>query len=147
MDKTAPIFARIPPPIWALLYVLLAWGLSALYGLSPLPGLPQPVLGWVLIIAGIVVAVSGAVTFARAGTETNPASETNKLLVTHGPFRYTRNPMYLGVTFVTLGIAFLNGTLPYFAVPLLVVITNNSVTIPYEEAKMERQFGETFRAY
>jgi protein-S-isoprenylcysteine O-methyltransferase Ste14 len=147
MDQQAPVFARIAPPVWALFYTLIAWGISAAASLLPLASLPQPVLGWVLIIAGVVVATSGAVTFRRAKTQVRPDSETNARLITHGPFRYTRNPMYLGLTFVTLGIAFLVGTLPFFAVPLLVLITNNSITIPYEEAKMERQFGEAFHAY
>src|SRR5262249_549038 len=81
MHKTAPIFVLIPPPIWGLIYELLAWVITDLVGLSP-------ILGWILIAAGIVVAASGLITFGRAGTETNPASEKNTALVTHGPYRY-----------------------------------------------------------
>ena len=147
MDKTAPLFARIPPPVWVLLYELLAWAISALADLQPVTALRQPVLGWLVIVAAIVLAVSAVVTFRRAGTEEIPASVTNKALVTHGPYRFTRNPMYLSLTLLTLGIALLSGGPLFFAVPLLVAITNNGATIPYEEAKMERQFGETFRAY
>ncbi len=46
-----------------------------------------------------------------------------------------------------MGIAFLVATLPFFVVPFVVFFTNNAVVIPFEEAKMERQFGEEYRAY
>jgi protein-S-isoprenylcysteine O-methyltransferase Ste14 len=55
--------------------------------------------------------------------------------------------MYLGLVVFTLGIAFCIGSLPMFAVPLLVFATANWVHIPFEEAKMRRQFGITFDEY
>jgi protein-S-isoprenylcysteine O-methyltransferase Ste14 len=55
--------------------------------------------------------------------------------------------MYLGLITITSGIAFWIGALPMFAVPLLVFATANWVHIPFEEAKMRRQFGAAFDAY
>jgi len=146
-DEAAPILARIPPPVWALLYMATAWGISALANLAPVPLLHQPMLGRTLALGSAALAGWAMLTFRRAGTEIMPSSATNKTLVTHGPFRHTRNPMYCAIAMLTLGVAFLFGTLPFFVVTILVVITNDQVTIPYEEAKMERQFGEAFRAY
>jgi hypothetical protein len=54
-------------------------------------------LAIVFIVAGIALAVWGERTFAAAGTEIMPAAATNKKLVTDGPFRFTRNPMYSGL--------------------------------------------------
>ena len=55
--------------------------------------------------------------------------------------------MYLGFVLLTLGIAFWVGSLPMFAVPLLVFATANWSHIPFEEAKMRRQFGAAFDRY
>ena len=104
-------------------------------------------LATLLIAAGIFLAAWGRSAFAAAGTEIIPASATNKKLVTSGPFRFTRNPMYLGVSVLNLGIAFYAGTLPFFAVPILLFLLCNVVFIPFEEAKMQRQFNDQYAEY
>jgi protein-S-isoprenylcysteine O-methyltransferase Ste14 len=73
--------------------------------------------------------------------------KTNALLAKEGPFRLTRNPMYLGLSTFTLGTALCVGSLPMFLVPLLVFATVSLFHIPFEEAKMRRQFGPAFDAY
>jgi protein-S-isoprenylcysteine O-methyltransferase Ste14 len=55
--------------------------------------------------------------------------------------------MYLGLTIFTLGIALCARSLPMFAVPVLVFATANWAHIPFEEAKMRRQFGVAFDDY
>ena len=73
-------------------------------------------------------------------------NEGCKLIAT-GPYRYTRNPMYLGLVIVSLGIAILIGAWPMFLAPIAVFATANWVHIPFEEAKMRRQFGSTYDDY
>ena len=136
---------KLPPPIWALIYVLLAtaaaWALGwpSLARSAPL-GIALTFGGWILPVWAIVL-------FRRAGTETNPTSPANKALVVAGPYRFTRNPMYLGVTIVTLGIAIWVGSWPLYLAPLATFATANFVHIPFEEAKMRRQFGVEFEDY
>jgi len=81
------------------------------------------------------------------GTEINPTSATNRLLVTSGPYRFTRNPMYLGLVLVALGIAAWVGAWPMVLAPVAIFATANWVHIPFEEAKMRRQFGPEFDDY
>ena len=138
---------KLPPPVWALTYVILAAAVSWSCPWRAIVDLQIVWLGIALVVVGFAVAFSAATLFRRRGTELNPTSETNKLLVIEGPYRFTRNPMYLGLTIVTLGIAFWVGSLPMFAVPLLVFLTANFVHIPFEEAKMRRQFGAGFDDY
>jgi len=88
---------RLPPPAWALIYVLIATALSYLAGWPLIPGLPLVPLAVLLVVAGVALSATGGVLFRREGTELNPASTTNRKLVTRGPFRFTRNPMYLGL--------------------------------------------------
>jgi protein-S-isoprenylcysteine O-methyltransferase Ste14 len=104
-------------------------------------------LGILLVIGGLALALSAATLFRRKGTKVNPTSESNKLLVTSGPFHFTRNPMYLGLSTFTLGTALCVGSLPMFLVPLLVFATVSLFHIPFEEARMRRQFGPAFDAY
>jgi protein-S-isoprenylcysteine O-methyltransferase Ste14 len=95
----------------------------------------------------LALSLWAALLFRAEGTELNPTSLTNKRLVIRGPFRWTRNPMYLSLVIVTLGLAFAIGALPMFAVPALVFATASLVHIPFEEAKMRRQFGAAFDDY
>ncbi|MGH6813729.1 MAG: methyltransferase family protein [Methylocella sp.] len=138
---------KLPPPIWALAYVLIMAGASYLAGWPRVPGLPLVWLAVVLIALGIALAAIAAMLFRREGTEFNPASTANRMLVTSGPFRLTRNPMYLGVVIVALGIAFWVGAWPMFLAPIAIFATLNWVHVPFEEEKMRRQFGEAFDAY
>ena len=118
---------RLPPPAWALIYVLIATALSYLAGWPLIPGLPLVPLAVLLVVAGVALSATGGVLFRREGTELNPASTTNRKLVTRGPFRFTRNPMYLGLVIATLGIAFWVGAWPMFLAPIAVFVTTNWV--------------------
>ena len=138
---------RLPPPLWMFIYLLAAGALSAIYRWKAIIDLTVIPLGILLIVLGAVSAFWASSLFRRLGTEINPTSETNKTLVIVGPFRLTRNPMYLGLVLASLGVAFCVGSLPMFAVPFLVFATANWVHIPFEEAKMRRQFTTVFDAY
>jgi len=66
------------------------------------PGLPLIWLAVLLIVLGFALAVSAAALFRREGTEIDPTSPINRKLVRSGPFSFTRNPMYLGLTVAAL---------------------------------------------
>lgn len=138
---------RIPPPIWTFLFLALAGFASHEYPWKHILHVRVIWLGIMLVILGVAMSASAAAIFRSQGTEIRPDSETNKLLIVEGPYHFTRNPMYLGLVVATLGIAFWVGTPPMFAVPLLVFAVANWVHIPFEEAKMRRQFGADFDAY
>ena len=140
-------FLRIPPPVWTLAMLLGAYGAERSFGWAGIVYLRSLPLAIVLAVAGIGLAVWGERRFAAAGTEIMPASLSNRRLVTEGPFGFTRNPMYLGLVTVSLGIAFYWGTLPFFLVPVLVFLLCNFVFVPFEEAKMQRQFHDSYTDY
>jgi len=135
---------RLPPPIWGLIYLALAGAASAAFEWREIFDLRSVALGVVVGLVGPVFMFWAVSMFRAAGTELNPTSETNKALVVKGPYTITRNPMYLGVTLLSHGIAFGVGSLPMFLVPILIFATANWVHIPYEEAKMRRQFGSSY---
>jgi protein-S-isoprenylcysteine O-methyltransferase Ste14 len=138
---------RIPPPIWTLAMLIIAYALQRNAIDLAIHVIQSTSLAIAFIVAGIALAIWGERSFAAAGTEIMPASATNKKLVTSGPFRFTRNPMYLGLILASLGVAFYFGTLPFFVVPMLVFLLCNFVFIPFEEAKMQRQHSDPYTDY
>lgn len=139
------ILVIIPPPVWALAFVLAAWLAGRAAGLAA--PLQFPLFGWAVFVVGFLISASGRRAFAKAGTEVIPASKKNSALVIAGPFHYTRNPMYLGILVATAGLALVIGTVAAFAAPIMFFLFVNFISIPYEEDKMERQFGDEYRAY
>ena len=138
---------KLPPPVWALIYVLGAAAISWLLRWPLAPGLPQPAVGIAIFIASWIAPVWAVVLFRQAGTELRPDSPANSSLVTTGPFGFTRNPMYLGLVMASFGIAVWAGAWPMFAAPIAVFLTAAFVHIPFEEAKMRRQFGAAYDDY
>ena len=143
----APAIVKIPPPVWTFAMLLIAYGAQRSFAWASIVYMRSPAAAIALALAGIALAVSAERNFAAAGTEIMPASPANKALVTGGPFRFTRNPMYSGLLLASLGVALYFGTLPFFAVPALLFLLVNFVFVPFEEAKMLRQFGDRYTEY
>jgi protein-S-isoprenylcysteine O-methyltransferase Ste14 len=140
---------KIMPPVWFIIFLALAFFLHRFVPISQVFdfGYPLTLLGIALFGAGFFVTLRAARQFEKAGTEILPTSPQNHALVVDGLYRYSRNPMYLGMVTMLLGVAFYVGTLPFFLAALSHFLTLNVVFIPFEEEKMERQFGESYRAY
>ena len=143
-NKTSWI-VRIPTPLWMIgligLALLIDWPLQ-------LPAiLQQRALGIALIVAGAAFSGWARLTFKRVDAEIYPWSPTHSSFVTSGPFRISRNPMYLGILVIGVGAALVAGTWLMWLVPVLLFVLDNFVIIPFEERSMEQTFGDTFRAY
>lgn len=136
---------RIPPPIWMFIFIAISGSATILYPSMRIAH--QPVLGVMLTVAGAGLGFWAFGVFRKEGTEIKPTSTSNKKLVIRGPYRFTRNPMYLCLVLFSLGIALWAGALAMLAVPVLVFAMTNWVHIPFEEAKMRHQFGSAFSDY
>jgi protein-S-isoprenylcysteine O-methyltransferase Ste14 len=135
-----------PPP---LIYAgALAAGLLA-NRLLRLPFLPRRLartLGPLLIVVGFAVGFSGFREVRRAGSNVDPREPTTTV-VTEGPYRFTRNPMYLGFTLQYVGIsALFNALLPILLLPAVQQLMRRGV-IEREERYLERKFGEEYLHY
>ena len=142
---TANVIVR-PPIAWAL--AVLA-GL-ALNWLMPLPFLPAAVpRGWLgtIVFALALALVAWAIsTMTRAGSNV-PTSLPTTTIVETGPYRFTRNPIYVGMVMglIGLAIAFNSLWLLMTLVPFALVISYGVIT--REEAYLERKFGDVYRRY
>jgi protein-S-isoprenylcysteine O-methyltransferase Ste14 len=104
------------------------------------------VLGVVLVGVGVAIAASAIVLFATSRTTVVPHGQPTKFVV-RGPFRWTRNPMYVGLTLAYTGAAAWTGkwlALPFLALP---IIHLTRWVIPMEEAALRARFGQAFEAY
>src|SRR5437016_12962558 len=126
---------------------MLLFALASELAFGPLPASRAPALAAVLAVPAITLDVWAFLVFRQAETEIMPASAANTRFVTHGPYRFSRNPMYLGLILAAFAIAFYGGTLVFFPVPFLLFVLCNALFIPFEEAKMARQFGHRYTEY
>ncbi len=137
---------RIPPVVpFALAFV--AEILLAKH--VPLATLEPPAiryLGVVPMALGVGLAVSSIGLFAASRTTVEPFRVASKLVV-QGPFRFSRNPIYLGMTLILLGVAFVHRKATPFAVLPLFVWWIETQVIRVEEAMLEETFGDEFRTY
>ena len=147
-DGTATAQVVIRPPF--------AWALAVIAGfaldwLEPLPFLPddlarQACSGRVVFVLALALAVWAMDTMTRAGTNV-PTNRPTTAIVESGPYRFTRNPIYMGMFggLIGLAIAFDNLWLLLMLVPFALVIRYGVVA--REEAYLERKFGEPYRGY
>ena len=112
----------------------------------PLSPLPARLLGFLLLIASSALALSGERAMKRAGTNIRPDQPTTAI-VSEGPFRFTRNPLYVSLTGLYLGITLVvNALWPLLLlIPTLVVLQWGVVA--REERYLEAKFGESYRTY
>ncbi len=112
------------------------------------PALRSPaghVVGPILVALGLL-AIPAILAFRRAGTSPNPWRPTTAL-VTGGPYRISRNPMYVGFTFIYAGVtAWVDTMWPLLALPAVLWVMYVGV-IRREEAYLEQRFGEEYRRY
>jgi protein-S-isoprenylcysteine O-methyltransferase Ste14 len=139
---------KVPPPVVALLIAAAMWGLSLL---GP-PAAAQTGLRTLIAIAiaccGIGIDIAGAVAFRRARTTINPLKPTAaSSLVMTGVYRFTRNPMYVGLAVVLLAWAIWLASFPaWLGLPAFVLYISRFQIAP-EERALAGIFGTAFADY
>ena len=126
----------------------LAAGLLAkpLFPTAFLPHRVARLLGLPLLGAGLLLFLSSLRTMRRAGTDVRPDKPTSSLVV-EGPYRFTRNPIYLGFTLFYGGITALANSLPSALLLPFVLLAMQRGVIGREERYLERIFGEEYLLY
>jgi len=136
-----------PPPLIYLVALVLGIVAQMIQPwVLPVPTVIRWGLGGALALAAIVLGITARNTFARAGTNVNPYQPAT-CLVTEGPFRFSRNPMYLGMTMLFAGgiLMLRNGWL-LILLPLLMILMHVAVVLR-EERYLGKKFGEEYAAY
>ena len=130
------------PPVWALGLAALAWGLARTVPILPLP----PGMGRLMIVAGLGLGLWAAWWFWRKRTTIEPHHAPGELIV-EGPYRFSRNPIYLGMVAILTGVVVWLGALSAVAVPVAFAAILTRRFVEPEEAALRRAFGARAEAY
>ena len=144
-SRDTPGVIAPPPLIFALIW-LAAWLVHLKVPVHLLPaGWTRP-LGGAIAILGVALAIWGRTAMSRVGTDPNPYKPSTAI-AQGGPFRFTRNPLYLSMTIFYVGLTLLaNAVWPLIVLPVVLVLVQRGV-IEREERYLERRFGQAYRDY
>ena len=139
---------RFPPPFIFAGGFLAGWIVDRWGRGFPLSsgGVMLERIGVGMMFVGVVLAAWGIVTFRRARTAMIPHHAASQL-VTNGPYRFTRNPMYVGLTIAYIGgAAVINSGWPLILLPVVIIVLVRSV-VSREEQYLSDAFGDQYAAY
>jgi len=137
---------RIPPPLIYVAGFVLGLALERFLPVLVLPKIPSRVAAVLCIAVGVTIAVWSVGLFHRERTSFVPIKPTTTLVI-YGPYRFTRNPMYLGLVCVYLGIALWFGIFwALILLPAVMALIQRYVIIR-EEQYLERKFGGEYLKY
>ncbi|MGH8022658.1 MAG: methyltransferase family protein [Limisphaerales bacterium] len=143
-SKDSPKVISCPPLVFLAAFAI-GWLLDWVFPVLRLPS-PVPVVGGILIVAGIALGMWGVRTMHRAGTAVRPRRPVTAL-VTDGPFRYTRNPLYIALVTIYVGIILASGALWPLATLIPALWALRWKIVKGEEQFLEMKFGAAYRAY
>jgi protein-S-isoprenylcysteine O-methyltransferase Ste14 len=140
---------RAFPPLVAAIGNLIALALTFLYPVPIVSGKGTPallVVGIAFVLVFLGLAISANVTFRRVGTPANPYQPTTAL-ASGGPYRFSRNPMYLGLVLMTVGLGLVLDSMWFLLVAVAVMLALRNLVIVHEERYLEGKFGDEYREY
>ena len=139
---------RLPPPAWALLSLLAMTALDMAEPSLTFLDTLGTLAGVALAIPGILMVLWAAFRFKSVGTTINPMTpEKTTTLVIKGPYRFTRNPMYLGLLLIQLGWGLKLGNALPFVFPALFAVLLTHLQIKHEEQALRDLFGSAYIKY
>ncbi len=137
---------KVLPPTYFLTAIVLACAFHFLLPVRQLVVFPWNLAGLVPLVMGIALNLMADKSFKVSGTTVKPFEESSAL-ITGGVFRLSRNPMYLGMSLILLGIALLFGSAtPLLVVPVFALLVDRVFIVP-EQRMLEATFGEQFQEY
>jgi protein-S-isoprenylcysteine O-methyltransferase Ste14 len=138
---------KFPPPLLYLAFLTLGILVSVWYPVLLLPSALAWTLGGTILAGGVVLGpIWGIRTLRNAGTTIRPDKPTAKL-VTDGPFRFSRNPLYLALTFIYAGIALITDSMWALLLLFPVTLIMTRSVIRREEEYLARTFGAEYERY
>jgi protein-S-isoprenylcysteine O-methyltransferase Ste14 len=137
---------KLPPPLTFAVPLIVGLLIGRWCPLVILSAFPARVTGIILLAAGLAFGGRASILFLRRGTSVLPFRPTT-VFVAQGPFRFSRNPMYVGMALIYIGVSLLfRAVWPLLFLPLVVLVVQKTA-IEREEAYLERRFGQQYLEY
>jgi len=138
----------VPPPCYALLVGALIWAICHYAPAIPRLGAPWVLPGWTLVAFGVALDLVAMISFLRRGTTVDPIRPARaRQLVVSGVYRYSRNPMYLGLALSLTGWTVLVSSPLCLPIVIGFVKLIDFVQIDAEEAALSARFGAAYASY
>lgn len=139
---------KIVPDVVLIVVAVGMWSAALVVPSFNLPVVVRVIAGVIVVFSGLGVVQAAGVSFRRAGTTVDPTKPGSTFsLITSGAYRFTRNPIYLGMTLVLLGWAvFLMNPLSFALIAVFVIYITRFQIIP-EERALKTLFGAEYTAY
>lgn len=139
---------KVPPPAVALVSAAIVWGISRFAPYVVLPSVIRLAVPLALVVVGVAVGAAGVLSFHRARTTVHPARpEKASSLVSTGIYRFTRNPMYLGLLAILVAWAvFLSSAWALLGAAGFVLYMSRFQIAP-EERALSKLFGSEYASY
>jgi protein-S-isoprenylcysteine O-methyltransferase Ste14 len=149
VDKSGAA-VRFPPPAAAALTIIGGYVIGQFMPLFTAYELAAPGRYWIgatiIVVAVVVLAIWPIRYFKETGQNVTPWSETPEIIL-QGPFKFTRNPMYLMMLIVCVGFAIVFSEIWILILTPVLALVLYHIAIKHEEVYLEEKFGDSYRAY
>lgn len=136
----------VHPPIVALLCIAISYLLGRLI---PLPFTAPAILRYIgvaLTVVGVLLGIGAFLEFQKARTTVDPHGSATQLVIS-GIYRFTRNPMYLGLLLIVIGLPLYFGLFWGILLAPVFIFVMDHLVIQHEEIYLEKKFGKTYTDY
>ena len=145
-EHSAHADVKIHPPVLTLIYLVVAFLLTWILPIPFVVPYPLRLLGFGLVVVGVLLGGAAFYSFNQARTTLNPHGSVSAI-VTDGIYRFTRNPIYLAFLLMLIGFPLNSGS--YWGVVLapVMVVSMNRLVIEKEEVYLEKKFRDEYVSY
>ena len=137
---------KILPPTYFIFFIILSIVIHFLFPLTEILRFPWNLSGVIAVLSGTWLNLVADRAFKNAQTTVKPFEESNRLITT-GAFRISRNPMYLGMVSILIGVALLLGSTTPFFIAFTFAVLTDILFIRTEEQMLKEKFGEEWLVY
>ena len=138
---------HIPPPLVFIGFIIL--GALLQYTIAPIrfPGDAWiRIIGVVVVVAGLALIFSALAAFKRTGQDPKPWTSSPELIV-QGPYRWTRNPMYVGLTCILVGLGLALNNIWFVLLAAVALLVVHFIAVLPEEKYLNEKFGRSYADY
>ncbi|NNN12721.1 MAG: isoprenylcysteine carboxylmethyltransferase family protein [Acidimicrobiaceae bacterium] len=139
-------FSRVPPPLLFTAATSLGYFFDKRIRKKDRRGRLSKCTGWLVLDIGVALGVWALGTMIQQGQNPNPAAEKTKL-ITDGPFRLSRNPVYLGAALAALGRSIQASSPTGSVLTMVALLYVDRAVVPAEEQYLSEKFGKTYDEY
>lgn len=137
---------NLVPDVTVTSSIILAYFLDRIFPIIEIVPFPINLVGWLIVAFGTIGALY-IISTIRSRSASSNVTEVPSALITKGAYSFSRNPFYVSYVIITIGAAFILGSLSAIVGPLICITVLHFIVIPFEERKLQEIFGQKYKQY